>query len=139
MDMELCETMPSAKIEEKPNHVGVMWLRQKSPLKTGIAHSVEISEALANKDKPNMKQVFKVPCCHFLHLRRVLRKVLNGVVTEAEYLTIAVLDDKEVVNWSKQVILLSVKLAENVPFQAIKDSKEMGKNCLPDAKFKLVE
>ena len=37
-----------------------------------------------------------------------------------------------------QVILLSVKFAKDIPFQAIKNLKEMGENGLPDSKLKFV-
>ena len=37
------------------------------------------------------------------------------------------------------MILPSIKLAEHIiPFQAIKNSKEMDENCLPDSELELV-
>ena len=56
----------------------------------GMAHWVQISDTLQREGKPNLEQIFKVSCCHFLHLGRVLGKILNGVMTKTGDLTIAV-------------------------------------------------
>lgn len=80
------------------------------------------------RTKQNLEEILKVSCGHFLHLGRVARKSPNSVATEARYLTIPILNNKEDTGLPKQVILPSIKLTEHILFEAIKNSKEMGKN-----------